>query len=272
MKSCPQCTKVYDDEYLFCLDDGNPLVAGDDEEVTVVNRFEMGGIGLEDEEGVYCASCGYENKVHSKFCKKCGHPVAGEPSYGNSPSDFQDFHGSGSPPFGAALNDTVTFTPPRGGNSPVPQTSNSSTKMLLIGALAAGFLVLVGVVIVFLRQPSAPSNSNANIRTVETPSTITESSLPQSFERNYSGSIGRFELTMFLKKEGNNLSGSATTVKTDTLSGSIENDGDFHLNGYENGRDFKGIWTGRISDDGSVSGTWTKPDGTKATGFSLTQN
>ena len=42
MKNCPQCNTVYDEDYIFCLTDGNALLDNDDEQETVLNRkFSM---------------------------------------------------------------------------------------------------------------------------------------------------------------------------------------------------------------------------------------
>ncbi|MFN0141496.1 MAG: hypothetical protein ACKVQW_15590 [Pyrinomonadaceae bacterium] len=78
---------------------------------------------------------------------------------------------------------------------------------------------------------------------------------------------------MSLVKDGADLKGSASAGRNpDTLSGSIDSNGDFTLDGYEDGSEYTGIYSGRISGGGkTISGKWTRTDGTRETPFSLTQ-
>lgn len=96
----------------------------------------------------------------------------------------------------------------------------------------------------------------------------------ETFDRTYTGTIGKknpMVLTMALKRENNILSGRADTPGSwDRLSGSIQNDGSFFLNGNERDGPLTGTYTGRINDDGSITGTYRQTNG-KSSDFSASQ-
>jgi hypothetical protein len=99
------------------------------------------------------------------------------------------------------------------------------------------------------------------------------SSLPEQFQRRYAGRISNgIPFSMTLERSGRGLRGTASTSGSmDTLSGTIEPDGSFTLNGYENGIDQTGVYTGKILNNGQITGHWT---GTKKRGsarFSLSE-
>lgn len=99
------------------------------------------------------------------------------------------------------------------------------------------------------------------------------SSLPNSFSRSYSGTIGGYSFTINLTRDGNKLTGTASTNKTDSVYGEIDDSGNFTLKGYENdGSTQSGIYKGRISSDGSIIGNWTNTQGGQRTSFSLYGN
>ena len=75
--TCPKCGRSYTDDLLYCLDDGTALTAVVDEaeiETVAHPRFVIDPFQADDHE--YCPSCGTSNKVGSRFCKKCGQPLA----------------------------------------------------------------------------------------------------------------------------------------------------------------------------------------------------
>jgi hypothetical protein len=73
---CPTCGQSYSDELLYCLSDGTALVEERDDEVETVAhpRIVIDPFAAASHE--YCPSCGTQNKVGSRFCKKCGQPIA----------------------------------------------------------------------------------------------------------------------------------------------------------------------------------------------------
>lgn len=77
---------------------------------------------------------------------------------------------------------------------------------------------------------------------------------------------------MNLKRDGSKLTGTASTGRTDYLYGTIESDGSFSVSGYENNNSKTGNYNGRIYSDGSISGTWTNPQGGQSTTFSLSED
>jgi serine/threonine protein kinase len=97
--------------------------------------------------------------------------------------------------------------------------------------------------------------------------------LPDSFQRSYQGTIGKgLSLRVALRRAGSDLTGRASTDShTDTLSGTINPDGSFRLNGYENGQSYTGIYSGKIYNDGTIIGQWTSTVNGKKANFSLRQ-
>ena len=114
-------------------------------------------------------------------------------------------------------------------------------------------------------KPSTAGTSNSSTSNVSP-------NPPATFQRNYEGTIGNQNFSIYIVRDGSNLSGQASTSrKTDTLSGTIDANGQFAMNGFENGKRFTGIYKGNIYDNGTIDGSWTKPDGTKETSFSVSQ-
>lgn len=278
MKTCPQCNTVYDEDYVFCLADGNTLLDRDGEQETVPNRkFSMPPVGGELEMSVYCGSCGLENTANSKFCKKCG-------------ESFEDDDGEPSPQTryggaavgGQAFGETVTFqspkfTPPA---QPGPTQPQSSNKSFIYVAVGVGAVFLFGIIFVGLMIGTSPSKSLKKSGDNGTGSNSQvknqESSLPDTFDRDYEGSVNgkrqTMPLTMHLKRDKSIITGWAeTSAATDELSGSIEPNGGFQVNGTPAGKPTTGIWKGRIYTDGSITGNWSALDGTKSRPFSVTE-
>ena len=135
-----------------------------------------------------------------------------------------------------------------------------------------------------IREPSTPNLSQtapalAPMPEVRPPAVDipkpppTVSSLPDQFQRRYAGRIGNgIPFSMTLERSGRALRGTASTSgSTDTLSGTIEPDGSFTLNGYENGIDQTGVYTGRILNSGQITGQWTGTKKRGSTRFSLSE-
>lgn len=99
-----------------------------------------------------------------------------------------------------------------------------------------------------------------------------DAGLPVKFNRSYEGTIGNQTFSISLFRDGDRLTGQASTSrKTDTLSGTINRNGQFEAQGLENGERFTGKYKGTVFANGSVEGKWTKPDGSKETAFSVSQ-
>jgi len=259
---------------MFCLSDGNKLVddAGEQETLAspriAVNPFPASGIAE------FCPGCGHGNKGGARFCKKCGGAML-EKDLGAT-QQFGGFAVNFNPPPGPTLDlsETVTFQPPSGGHGSHKGVSDSSNQKVIIGAFAATAVLILGVAYLLLSSAS-PGSSTANNNSAPANNTTTSGDrLPNSFERNYSGTIGTrstMSLTMSLKKNGAILSGRAETPDNwDALQGTINPDGSFQLNGNERGGPLTGTYLGTIYTDGSISGTWTMASGRRRSGFSLT--
>ncbi len=122
-------------------------------------------------------------------------------------------------------------------------------------------------------HPPSPSPSTPSVR--ESPPPSVQPSPPKvlhdSFNRRYQGTIGPLPFSMQLVRSGRNLQGTAVSSGSrDTLSGTIENDGSFRVNGYENGNFLTGIYSGQITENGTVTGYWVSSKGQgKRVRFSL---
>ncbi len=163
------------------------------------------------------------------------------------------------------------------GNSPAESHSGlakgSSIPAGLIVSVAGGGILVIALLIYFAatsRSRPVASNSSSNSR--NQPSAVNGNpGLPDSFQRDYQGTISEQSFSVTLIRSGRNLRGTASTSRTDTLSGTIETDGRFRLDGYENGTKLTGIYTGQIHTDGTLTGNWTNPKGLKETPFYLRQ-
>lgn len=270
MKHCPQCSTAYEDDLMFCLLDGNALLDSDGEQETVLNqRFTMPAKPESGEAPVFCPDCGYENRAKSKFCKKCGMDVTASAGPDRQPAQTVfGFGNMGSPDQAADFQrpgETVTFRPPTFPDQPAGGQGNSSSKLVVIAlAVVAGVLLSVVVVVLLMGGSDKPAVNSDTIKKVNSnDESKTRSVLPQTFERTYSGTIGGKQMTMVLKRDGSKLTGSVTTTKADTLEGTIQDDGQFSADGFEDDTVRTGMYSGRIGDDGTVNGNWTTPEGTK---------
>lgn len=225
----------------------------------------------------FCHTCSTPVPADSDFCGECGQAVR---SSAVPPPP---------PPPPAAQTKTKVFAPfisPASsdkGNAVATGTTSRSNSTAKILAAVVGSIVLIMVIITaFLPGKKTPDVSGSPTPTAKpyptaTTTTGNETALLKNFDRNYTGIVGGKYLTLTLKRDNDNLTGTATTSKTDKLSGSIESDGSFTLYGYQDGYgyddriSYKGIWSGRIFSDGSISGKWTTREGTKATNFSANQ-
>lgn len=95
--------------------------------------------------------------------------------------------------------------------------------------------------------------------------------LPDSFNRHYEGKIGGQSFSMSLECDGRSLTGTVSTVKTDVLIGTIDDDGNFKLDSFGDGNNPTGVYRGRIYPNGSIRGTWTNSQGGQGTSFFLIQ-
>jgi hypothetical protein len=150
------------------------------------------------------------------------------------------------------------------------------SPLVYLAAGAFGVLALFAVILFFWSEfkPVSPGISifqefaaNLNAATAEEPK------LPDTFDRYYLGTIAGRNFRMNLKKTGNSLTGSASTdVKSEILLGTVEETGEFSLNAASGPQSpFTGIFSGRINEDGSITGKWTTQTGEHERPFTIQQ-
>ena len=278
MKTCPQCNYILDDEHVFCLSCGNPVGGDSAEQETVVNRkFSMPAMGV-PETMVFCVACGHENKAQSKFCKKCGGAITALWGGESPQGGFSPFGDNVSPggfrvsvdpePDVTRVLPSPKFTPP---NQLVVTPHASSNKALIVAAAVIIGITLVTIIMMMSGTPT-PAESTRNSAANNANTKRNETSLPDKFDRKYTGTVfpksRTLRLEMHLIREKSILTGSATTdTAQDELSGSIEPDGTFQANGTPYGQPTTGYWSGKIEPDGTIkNGTWTSAqNGSSAT-------
>lgn len=288
MKTCPHCSRTYPDDDLFCHGDGNSLVNEEGEQPTLINqkRIVMSSAGAQSDSGssVFCPACGLENRADSKFCKGCAAGIAGAGGSAQSARDpefsFPQARSPGSGP-APAYNDTVAFTPqvftpPESRNEPRPLNNNKG----LIAGLAGACIVLVVLLFALFGLGGGGGQKNNNTNTAKTPEP--KPTLQKSFNYVYSGSYTNtnkdISLKLTLNRDGDKMTGTAetgvagTAAKTDTLDGTIDENGDFKLDGKENGVNYTGIYTGHIDTGDRINGQWTPKNRGKSSTFTVSRS
>ena len=229
--------------------------------------------------GLPCQLCQTRSEIDASFCVSCGIPLkisttsATEtlPAAAFVPPEV--FTPKFEPTPEIAFENTTaaaTSSQPFGGNGKI---------LAVLGAVVSG-LILIVVLVSSSKRTNTHSTSSGNVvqpqppsLNIDTPAAPSSSAtLPSSFNREYKGTIGGKTFSMSLVRNESELKGSASTNRnSDTLSGTIDSDGEFNLDGYEDGQNYTGIYSGRIYNDGTISGKWAKPNGTRAVAFTVTQ-
>lgn len=181
MKTCPQCATVYDDDYLFCLSDGNTLVNESGEQETLISnrvRFSDMGKGQATELMTACPACSLPNRANSKFCKKCGTLLAavnvpGSPVNAPVGQPFDFGIGAENPPIQPSQNrydetrvfQSPVFTPPpvSGPQYAAASSGRNQTNILIAVCVLLAAAIIGGAVIY---SSSGPDKSAANSSSV----------------------------------------------------------------------------------------------------------
>jgi ribosomal protein L40E len=273
---CPKCNAKSEPDSYFCNTCGNQLRSNPDltKRGTATAKTQL--------LGSICPTCGAGNQSSSTFCVSCGQALRAEESKHSN-----------------------TLLPVL----PVPQSTIPTQAVDTVGAVnvtpsavkpgaGKGCLTAIGICIgiIFLCAvlQGIISNRNRSTDSYTTPSPTSlrstpiylatpysansttnassNTSLPTTFSRSYSGTIGNQSFSMSLERDGSELKGTASTRKTDHLDGTIDSDGSFTLKGYENGNKWTGNYSGRIYSDGSIVGTWTNTQGEQGVSFSLSED
>jgi hypothetical protein len=173
----------------------------------------------------------------------------------------------------------------------VKETDRNRSIMLMGGSIALVAAAMAAIPLIYHLVPNRLGMNSGNSVSAGTPgersgtsttglsrgpngqpSSNFDRSLTTAFDRNYDGTIGNQSFSLSLVRDGDRLTGQASTTRsTDTLSGTINAGGQFELKGLENGERYTGIYKGAIFGNGTIQGAWTKPDGSRETTFSVSQ-
>lgn len=114
-------------------------------------------------------------------------------------------------------------------------------------------------------------NTNSNSSASATEQTI--DTLPSSFFRKYSGTIGDLPIVIDLSRNNDKIKGSYYYTKIGVpinVEGTIKNDGSFDMKEYGNGG-VTGNLEGVITPTGGFTGTWKNADNSKTLPLTLTE-
>jgi len=274
---CPKCKAKSEPDSCFCNNCGNELRSNPDlaKRGTATAKTQL--------LGSICPNCGASNQFGGTFCVGCGQALKVEkakPKQSGSPPP--------APPIPQSSIPTQVVSAVAASNVTPPAVKSGSGK----GCITA-IGICIGVIFLCVVIQGIISNKNRSTDTYATPSPTSSSStptysatpystnsstnifsntsLPDSFSKDYTGTIGTQSFSMRLERDGSDLKGTASTSKTDHLYGTIDTDGSFTLKGYENDNKLTGNYSGRIYSDGSISGTWTNLQGGRGISFSLSE-
>lgn len=264
-----------------------------------------------------CPNCNRIFPTDESFCVECGTPLIthfdGEHSFsGFSVSLEQPTQIVSRPTHGQTIPPQFYPTPPPSNLSAVVK-NDSKWLYVIIGALLAVVLGMIGFFLISRGADEKALNENANWTQVNSPdenktpvnqnSSVAKTQLmairtpkpnngvnnsivndmpivpksdppPRSFNRNYYGTVGGDGSEMRLTRNGSSLGGKV--VPQDryadiSVSGSIDDEGNFEMNEYSDINVITGVYRGRISGT-TINGTWSKPDGSRARRLFLRSN
>jgi Double zinc ribbon len=236
--------------------------------------------------GSLCPTCGTPVPHESVFCGECGQAVKKSivvpPPPPPPPRSVSPFTSQ------KITDDLTGKLPPSLLKSPAAKAKTSIGLVVGIGAVVA--LIILVAIAANVPKTSVTTSSSSTFTpspTVNTPRTqpsvdssgnyssasTSDSELPTSFTKDFSGTIGGKTFSMALTRSGDSLRGTASTnASKDVVSGSIKTDGNFTMKGYHDGK-FTGIYSGTFSSNGtSVTGKWTTTSGDKGTSFTLSES
>ena len=138
-------------------------------------------------------------------------------------------------------------------------------KILLI------FSILATALIYSSCGSSGNKNADTNEQTISsnTPTTVLD------FTKSFEGTInGKYGIIMTLTKSANSLSGTYTYKSQGPpikISGTTDANGNLTINEFDDKGNMTGIFKGQLSGN-SIVGQWTKPDGSRAMPFSISES
>lgn len=125
--------------------------------------------------------------------------------------------------------------------------------------------LILGLFAACSSQPDQTSESETN-------SEVSSSTLPKTFYKKFTGTIGDIPVTMDLFRNDTSLTGTYYYNKIGMplyLDGKIKDDGSFNLSEHNARWDETGLFSGKISAE-SIEGNWNTPDKKKSLPLQLT--
>ena len=133
--------------------------------------------------------------------------------------------------------------------------------------------LIISPLIAALIYTSCGIGENKNTENEQT-TTINNTSIP-NFNKSFEGTInGKYEIIMSLSKNKENLNGTYAYKSKGNLiniTGTIDDNGNLTINEFNDKGNMTGVFIGQLSGN-SISGKWTKPDGTKPMLFSISES
>jgi hypothetical protein len=269
---CPKCRAENEPDSFFCNNCGATLRENP--------QLEKPGTATAQTQllGSICPNCGATNQRGSTFCVSCGQALktADKPKAGGSlPPPIPTTVSSN-----ASSNPTLVFNEPliSSVKPPTPAPGNNKGCLIAVGALLGSILLCAVIQGVMNKNRSTSSSTTSTPSSsyspgpTSTPYSPSGTSLPNSFQKEYRGTINGVGITMSLTRNGSELKGTARTSSVDTLEGTIGSDGTFSLKGFQSGSKYTGNYTGRINSDGTITGSWRKLYGSKDYDFYLSED
>lgn len=250
MKKCPNCSLLFSSDEAFCVECGTPLLTHFDD------RQSSSRFNVSVEQPTQAVYQPYQHR--QQFPPPFQTPYPASPVAANNSRWLYVVTGA----ITAVILGTGVFF------------------LLLRGFGENEVAVLVNANKTEEKSNAANSSASPNANSAETPAPTIEKTpkpasvntpktyfpLTRNFNRTYGGSAGGDSVTMRLQRSGSSLSGRVFSRRSATeisVSGSIYDDGTFELGEYSDIGAMTGSYSGRIYTDGTMTGTWSKPDGSK---------
>jgi hypothetical protein len=271
MKLCPQCGHANDDDSDFCVIDGARLSAGDGAHRVVINWDQS---DRSDEVptqfvGVPQPSlqrqAGDNSKVLYGVIGALCTIVAAMGAYFVMTRSVIDVSNSNVVTRATLVPGTTPDPNNLGANSanamrtssdPMPNAANAAANAVQTAVNAA----------VNVANIAANRMSNSN--------TVRLDTSRRFVERTYEGVVGDNSVTMRLTRNGDYLTGQVVPhgrYAEITVQGYVSRDGTFALDEKSDIGVVTGVYRGRLNANGTMTGTWSKPDGDKTRSIYLTR-
>lgn len=254
MKYCPQCQSVFDDDNTFCVSDGTTLIM---QAAADPSRF------------VVSVTPHVSDEVPTQYVPIKPLPTVAAPV---QPSNNGLLY--------AVIGCLVTiivigvgvllYVAVGGKDGEAAANNSNGTPSQSNSGNNVGSSDLTRV------RNTEPANAPANLPVNPMPmqpaanapaaNAVKLPTLEKRFNRTYSGTMDNSGVEMDLNKNGSSLSGKVRPYGRYAdiyVDGSVDNDGSFYMDEKSDIGVVTGTYRGRMYPDGSMTGTWSKPDGSK---------